>query len=204
MARGDQEAQARERSAMRRRVAELCDALSELPAIDCSDPDQIDERCRLQFRMCMDADVMPTLGTLSIALGCTCDDLRNIGRSHSGRLGRARLTNETAEVLRKNLAKLEGVFNANFENGNYPQPVAGIFAAKNNYGWTDTREVHELVVHAEVTPEQVAERYQAAIPMHVNENGEVHMLQDGQRAVSAAKIATALAGRIEQGDFETA
>lgn len=108
----------------------------------------------------------------------------------------------TAEILRKNLAKLEGVFNANFENGNYPQPVAGIFAAKNNYGWTDTREVHELVVHAEVTPEQIAERYQTAIPMHVDPQGDVRMLQDGQRAASAATIATSLAGQMERGKFE--
>ena len=113
-----------------------------------------------------------------------------------------RLTEESVEILIKELVMLESIFDGNFENGVYSQPVTGIFAAKNLFGWKDTREVHQETVSVEVTPDQISSRYGAAIPTHVDSNGQEHMLMDGIRANSAAKKAKLLQARLDNGDFE--
>ena len=132
-----------------------------------------------------------------MALGCPVSTLRN---AQSGGLEGwcgMKLTQESGEVLRKNLAEIEGIFNLNFESGAYPQPVAGIFAAKNNYGWKDTREVHEPVATVEVTPDQIATRYETALPAHVDPQNETHLLADGISANAATKAAVGMEAKLE-------
>lgn len=197
MARGDREAEKAERSRIRRNTLMARNRFHALPAFDIGDPDLMEERCQLHIDTCMELDVVPTLGSLAMALGCPVSTLRN---AQSGGLEGwcgMKLTQESGEVLRKNLAEIEGIFNLNFESGAYPQPVAGIFAAKNNYGWKDTREVHELVATVEVTPDQIATRYEAALPAHENSNGEVHLLADGISANAATKAAVGMEAKLE-------
>lgn len=201
MARGDRNAERVERSATRRRVAELIDELDRMPRIDYADPQQMAERCRLHRVRCMEMDLMPTIGTMAVALGVSMSQLSHLARAQQHGWHGRRLTRESAEVLERELLMLESSFDSNFENGSYANPVTGIFAAKNLFGWKDSRETHEIVAHVEVTPEQIAGRYMDAIPSHVNENGQVHQLQDGQRARSAGLHAARLRERIDNGDF---
>ena len=201
MARGDRNAERMERSEVRRRVATLIDELSLLDRIDYADPRQMSERCRHHRVRCMEMDLMPTVGTLAVALGVSIAQLRNLSNAQQDGFRGARLSRESVEVLQNELVMLESSFDANFENGAYANPVTGIFAAKNLFGWKDTRETHEIVAHVEVTPEQIAGRYAEALPMHVDSHGEVHGLQDAQRARSAGNIAGKLRKRIDDGDF---
>lgn len=204
MARGDRNAERMERSEVRRRVAELIDELSLLPRPDYADPESMAERCRLHRTRCMEMDLMPTVGTLAVALGVSIAQMQSLADARSNGWYGRRLSAESADVLQKELFMLECSFNSNFENGAYANPVTGIFAAKNLYGWKDTRETHEVVAHVEITPDQIAERYHAAIPMHVDPQGEVHMLQDGVRARSAARKSQKIRSRIASGDFPEA
>lgn len=202
MARGDANRLRDERSDTRKRVAMLSDELSLLPRIDYSDPDQMAERCRLARVRCMECDLVPTMGMLAIALDVSISQLTSLADARSKGWHGVRLTEESVEILVKELVMLESIFDNNFENGVYTQPVTGIFAAKNLFGWKDTREVHQESVSVEVTPDQISSRYGAAIPMHVDSNGEAHMLMDGIRANSAAKKAKLLQARLDNGDFE--
>lgn len=201
MARGDRNAERIERSETRRRVSELADELDLLPRIDYADPSQMQERCRLHRMRCKERDLVPTVGTLAIALGVSIQQLTNLGNSQTDGWRGRRLTRESVDILQKELVMLEAIFDSNFENGTYANPVTGIFAAKNLFGWKDTRETHEIVAHVEVTPDQIAGRYAEALPMHVDSHGEVHRLMDGQRARSAGRTAGKLRKRIEDGDF---
>ncbi len=201
MARGDRNAERIERSEVRRRVAVLVDELSLLPRIDYADPAQMQERCRHHRVRCMEMDLMPTVGTLAVALGVSIAQLRNLSNAQTDGWRGCKLTRESVDVLQNELVMLECSFDSNFENGAYANPVTGIFASKNLFGWKDTRETHEIVAHVEVTPEQIAGRYVEALPMHVDSHGEVHELQDGQRARSAGNMAGKLRRRIDAGDF---
>ena len=201
MARGDRNAERMERSATRRRVNELADELDLLPRIDYADPSQMQERCRLHRMMCKERDLVPTVGTLAIALGVSIQQLSNLGNAQQDGWRGVRLTSESVDVLQKELVMLEAIFDSNFENGTYANPITGIFAAKNLYGWKDTKETQQVVAHIEVTPEQIAGRYGSSVPLHVDSHGETHRLMDGVRARSAGRTAVKLQKRIDAGDF---
>lgn len=189
----------RERREIRRNALVMRNRFHELPDFDIGNPALMEERCQLHIDTCMELGLMPTLGSLALALGCPVSTLRNA--QHGGLEGWCgrKLTQESGEVLRKNLAELEGMFNTAFEGGGYPQPVAGIFAAKNNYGWRDTREVHEVKVVAEVSADELSSRYQSALPAHVDPHGETHLLMDGISANAATVAAIGLQRKLSAG-----
>ena len=199
MARGDQEAQMRERREIRRNALVMRNRFHELPDFDIGNPALMEERCQLHIDTCMELGLMPTLGSLALALGCPVSTLRNAQTGGLEGWCGMKLTQESGEILRKNLAELEGMFNTAFEAGGYPQPVAGIFAAKNNYGWRDTREVHEVKVVAEISADELASRYRGAIPAHVDPHGETHLLMDGVSANAATKAALGMEGKLSSG-----
>lgn len=199
---GDRNAERVERSEIRRLSGELLSLAKSLPPFDIGDPEQMEARCDLCFSECARLGLVPTYGAMAMFVGASIDTLLKIRGGTAGGWHRQRLTLESAFVLQKNLELLESTFDVNFENGSYAQPVTGIFASKNLYGWKDVRETHELVARIEVTAEQIAERYGAALPMHTDPQGELHRLQDGQSAEAAAKTAAALESRIANGDFE--
>lgn len=201
MARGDRLAERREREDVKRRVSRLSDELSELPRIDYGDPGQVRERCKLHRAMCEDRSLMPTIGTLAIALDVSISQVTHLANAQQSGWHGCRLTQESAEVLEKELVMIESIFDSNFENGAYANPVTGIFAAKNLFGWKDSKETQQVVAHIELTPEQIAGRYTDALPMHVDYHGEVHQLQDAQRARSAGRLGAKIGKRIDAGDF---
>lgn len=201
MARGDKQAEIEERANIRRAAIAMRNAFHQLPPFDIGDPVAMEERCQLHMDVCMEMAMMPTLGSLAMALGCPVSTLRHAQDGSLEGWCRMKLTKESGEVLRKTLSELEGIFNAAFEGGAYSQPVTGIFAAKNNYGWRDTREVHEIVARVDVQPEQIAARYADALPMHRDPQGEVHRLQEGISARAATKAAVGLEAKLESDDL---
>lgn len=201
MARGDKLAERREREDVKRRVSRLSDELSELPRIDYANPEQMRDRCKLHRAMCEEAALMPTIGTLAISLDVSIAQVTSLSDARSNGWHGVKLSQESVEVLEKELVMIESIFDSNFENGAYANPVTGIFAAKNLFGWKDTKESQQVVAHIEVTPDQIAGRYAGSLPMHVDYHGEVRQLQDGQRARSAGRLGAKLRKRIDAGDF---
>lgn len=201
MARGDRNAERIERADMRRIAAGLLAYAKRLPPFDIANPKLMEERCDLCFETCGEMGLVPTYGAMAMFLGTAIDVLLKVRNGELMGWNRMRLTQESATVLQKNLEVLEAVFDVNFENGSYAQPVTGIFASKNLYGWKDVRETHELVATVEITPDQISERYKLAMPMHRSPDGAFRRLQDGQSAEAAAKTAAALNLRVLNGDF---
>lgn len=199
---GDRERGEGERARVRHASYELARRFVQLPPFDIADPQQMWDRCMLILDTCDEVDLMPTLGAFAMGLGTSLDILRRIREGGTMGWRKQRLSAESSEVLANFLMLFEGVFDANFENGAYSQPVAGIFASKNNYGWKDTRETHEVVAHVEVTPEQIAARYQASLPAHQDVNGEVHLLQEGISSSAMARTAEMLRQRADEGRYE--
>ncbi len=198
---GDRNAERVERSEMRRLSSALLREARALPLINIADPEQMDERCGLCFERCEELGLVPTYGAMAMFIGTSIDVLLKIRNGALSGWKGMRLSRQSAIVLQKNLELLESIFDVNFENGSYAQPVTGIFASKNLHGWKDTREVHQETVSIEITPEQIAARYQQALPMHVDSHGETHRLQEGYAAEAAAKTALALGTRAGRGEF---
>lgn len=203
MARGDRNAERMERSDMRKQAARLLRIGRDLPMFDIGDPELMAERCTLCLDKCEELGLVPTYGAMAIFL---CTSIEHLVKIRNGKfLGwkRMKLTTESAEILQKYLEYIESMFDVNFENGSYAQPVTGIFASKNLHGWKDTREVHQETVSIEITPDQISSRYESALPMHVEpQTGRTRRLMDGISAEGAAKTAAALELRIADGDFE--
>lgn len=198
---GDRMAQEAERARVRRASYELAKALKALPPFDISDPAQMDERCMAILDACEEHGLIPTLGMVAIGLGTNADALRHVREGQMVGWGLERLTRQSAEVLAKNLMMYEGVFGSNFENGAYSQPVTGIFAAKNNYGWRDAREVHEVSVHVEATAEEIAGRYMGALPQHVCVDGSVREPQESRSARAIGRVADGVSEQVEAGRY---
>lgn len=203
MARGDRNAERMERSEIRKQTAKLLSVGRQLPTFDISDPDLMGERCGMCFEECERLGLVPTYGAMAIFL---CTSIEHLLKIRNGELlgwKRMHLSTESAEILQKNLEYLESMFDVNFENGSYAQPVTGIFASKNLHGWKDVREVHTESVSVEITPDQISSRYESALPMHVDEHdGKPKRLMDGISAEAAAKTAAAIEVRISDGDFD--
>lgn len=190
-----------ERRQVRKRVMDLRDALHGLEKVDLSDPVAVEERWALHYSECARLDLIPTLGSVAIAFGCSVDDIRRVGSGYSKGWGGTRFSPASAEVFIKNLMEMEGIFNANFENGSYANPVTGIFAAKNNYGWVDAREEHVVTMDVTPDPKAIEARYSSALPMHDNGHGKVYRLHDGISTHNASKRAEQLRGRLENGEY---
>lgn len=203
MARGDRNAERMERSMIRKQTATLLRIGRELPMFDIGDPELMEERCTLCLDTCEELGLVPTYGAMAIFLCTSIEHLVKIRNGMFTGWKRKHLTTQSAEILQKNLEFIESMFDVNFENGSYAQPVTGIFASKNLHGWKDVREVHTESVSMEITPDQISSRYESALPMHVEpQTGETRRLMDGISAEAAAKTAAALETRISDGDFE--
>lgn len=190
-----------ERKRVHKRVMDLRDALHGLDVVDLADPAAVEARWDLHYSECARLDLMPTLGSVAIAFCCSVDDIRRVANGHSRGWGGTRFTPASADIFAKNLMEMEGIFNANFENGGYANPVTGIFAAKNNYGWVDAREEHVVTMDVTPDPKAIAAKYQSALPMHNNGHGKVYQLQDGISTRNATRRAEQVRGRIEGGAF---
>lgn len=130
-----------------------------LPPIDISDPNQVEERIKWYFNHCFDSDMKPTVTGLRNALGVSKDTLQTWktekyrSDSHSG-------------MIKKAFDLLEELWEDYMQNGKI-NPVAGIFLGKNNFGMKDVQDVvitpNNPLGDAE-DPEKLADKYRNALP----------------------------------------
>lgn len=113
-----------------------------LPPIDISDPQQVEERIVWYFNHCIEDDMKPTVKGFCNALGISRQAL------FQWKIGRYREDTHQAIILRA-YDFLEELWEANMSNGKI-NPVSGIFLGKNNFGYQDKQEYV-------VTPNQMGE-----------------------------------------------
>lgn len=130
-------------------------AMWDLPPIDISDKDAVEERIVWYFNHCAEDDMKPTVTGLQLALGISAD---TFGRWCSGESRHG----EYSEMVKKAKAIIEDQMNAYMENGKI-NPVSGIFLLKNHFGYQDKKDVTltpgEQTMGEDKDPEELKQKY---------------------------------------------
>lgn len=108
---------------------------AELPAIDISDPVQVEERVNWYFQHCLDNDMKPGVTGLCNALGISRMTFNNWEQ------GRKASRGKHTEVMQRAKGIIEEMMEQYMMNGKI-NPVSGIFLMKNNFdGYYDRQDV---------------------------------------------------------------
>ena len=108
-------------------------ATLDLPPIDISNADEVDQRLVWYFGHCAENDMKPTVNGMCNALGIHRDTI------HAWRTGEFRAKTHQAVIL-KAYSLLEELWEDYMMNGKI-NPVAGIFLSKNLFGYSDKQEL---------------------------------------------------------------
>lgn len=131
--------------------------LMQLPKVDMTVPEAVEERMILYFALCAENDMKPSMAGMSLAFGC---DRITMWKWINGVE-----SNYIPQESRNSLKKAYQILNAQMEdymqNGKI-NPVSGIFLMKNNMGYQDKQEVvlkpsHDL--GSETSPEDLQQKY---------------------------------------------
>lgn len=145
--------------------------LFNLPAIDLEDAEQVARRLNEYFEIYGKYDMKPSVSGMAIALnGMSRPTLWAI--AHDAPTGsdgyKSALPPTVTSIIKKAYNLLETIWENNFQSGKL-NPVAGIFLAKNNYGYRDQSEyvvTPKTGDTTEVNPEEIKSRYE--IPLDNN------------------------------------
>lgn len=142
-----------------------------LPPIDFSKDQEIEDRINEYFAICAKWDVKPAVSGLSMALGLDRRRLWEIKSDVEGR--NVKLTQRGRDVIKKAYVFMENLWE-NYMLNYKIHPTAGIFLAKNNFGYKD-EQTYNLVPNnplgSETDPAAIAQKYQAALPSSIPEDG---------------------------------
>lgn len=115
--------------------------LMNLPDINLHDEEQVAERLNEYFRIYAENDMKPTVAGMGLALNGL--DRRRLWEIKadvkSGHSVVDNMPNEVRDLIKKAYKLLETMMENYMQNGKI-NPVAGIFLAKNNFGYTDKVE----------------------------------------------------------------
>jgi hypothetical protein len=118
-----------------------------LPKIDTSDPEQVEERIQWYLCHCVDNDMKPTVKGFCNALGISRNTL------WEWKTGGFRAGTHQAIILEA-YDVLEALWEDYMMNGKI-NPVSGIFLGKNNFGYQDKQEYVLTPNQQQITPEDV-------------------------------------------------
>lgn len=123
--------------------------LAMLPKIDLLKPDDVAERTRTYFEMCIKADMKPTMAGYALALDVDRLQLQKI-------IYGSRECNETSrEIIIKAYRMLTAQMEDYMSNGKI-HPIAGIYLMKNNMNYSDKENViPEIEVDKPMSIEQL-------------------------------------------------
>lgn len=107
--------------------------------VNIDDPDEVADRIREYFELCMKNDMKPTIPELGIAFGHGRDWIINIVMGR-----RAHLNDISMGYFKSAYDMINGQLEQYMLSGG-TNVVAGIFIAKNNFGYKDTQET--VVAH---------------------------------------------------------
>ena len=112
-------------------------------------PKTIEEACEKYLDICEEDGVKPSVSGLGFALGVSREVLLQWVRGE--------VSVECADVVKYYFSLLE-VFDESAMKENKTNVVAGVFLAKNNYGYKDQVE-HKIVDDREISDEEIEQRY---------------------------------------------
>lgn len=142
-------------------------ALLNMPNIDMTDEEQVQERLNEYFALYAQYDMKPTVAGMAIALnGMSRQTLRAIAKDlATGSAGyKTALPSGVATLIKKAYFLLENLWETYMNSGKV-NPVAGIFLGKNNYGYQDKTE-YVLTPNTnqdnDYNADEIRERYIAA------------------------------------------
>ena len=135
-----------------------------LPPINFAKDQEIEDRINEYFSICAKWDVKPAVSGLSMALGLDRRRLWEIKADVEDR--NVNLTQRGRDVIKKAYVFMENLWE-NYMLNYKIHPTAGIFLAKNNFGYKD-EQTYNLVPNnpmgAEGDPSTMAQKYQSALP----------------------------------------
>ena len=136
----------------------------DLPAIDISDPVQVELRIRQYFEQCVGSDMKPTVSGMALALGVDRKTLYDWSRGNYRDVTHS-------PIVKKAMNVLDALWEDYMMNGKI-NPVSGIFLGKNHFGYTDKQEIvvkPENPLGEARNPEEIKQQYLAENPESVDE-----------------------------------
>lgn len=106
------------------------------PEVDMREPEQVSERIRQYFCICIEDDMKPSVAGMACAFGV---DRKTIWAWANG-VDSKTLPTESRNLIKKAYQNLNAQMENYMQNGKI-NPVAGIFLMKNNMGYQDKQEV---------------------------------------------------------------
>ena len=131
----------------------------DLPAIDISDPVQVELRIRQYFEQCVGSDMKPTVSGMALALGVDRKTLYDWSRGNYRDVTHS-------PIVKKAMNVLDALWEDYMLNGKI-NPVSGIFLGKNHFGYTDKQEIvvkPENPLGEQKSPDEIKQRYLAENP----------------------------------------
>ena len=131
----------------------------DLPAIDISDPVQVELRIRQYFEQCVGSDMKPTVSGMALALGVDRKTLYDWSRGNYRDVTHSPIVKKAMDVL-------STLWEDYMQNGKI-NPVSGIFLGKNHFGYTDKQEIvvkPENPLGEQKSPDEIKQRYLAENP----------------------------------------
>jgi hypothetical protein len=131
----------------------------DLPAIDISDPVQVELRIRQYFEQCVGSDMKPTVSGMALALGVDRKTLYDWSRGNYRDVTHS-------PIVKKAMNVLDALWEDYMMNGKI-NPVSGIFLGKNHFGYTDKQEIvvkPENPLGEQKSPDEIKQRYLAENP----------------------------------------
>lgn len=131
----------------------------DLPAIDISDPVQVEMRIRQYFEQCVSSDMKPTVSGMALALGVDRKTLYDWSRGNYRDVTHS-------PIVKKAMNVLDALWEDYMMNGKI-NPVSGIFLGKNHFGYTDKQEIvvkPENPLGEQKSPDEIKQRYLAENP----------------------------------------
>lgn len=105
----------------------------DLPPIDISDPDQVNQRIHDYFSYCIENDRKPNMIGMANWIGVNKDTIR------SWKIGECRSSTHSA-LIKKAVNVLEELWYDYMQNGKV-NPASGIFLGKNTFGYRDSQDI---------------------------------------------------------------
>ena len=131
----------------------------DLPAIDISDPVQVELRIRQYFEQCVSSDMKPTVSGMALALGVDRKTMYDWSRGNYRDVTHS-------PIVKKAMNVLDALWEDYMMNGKI-NPVSGIFLGKNHFGYTDKQEIvvkPENPLGEQKSPDEIKQRYLAENP----------------------------------------
>lgn len=106
------------------------------PEVDMREPEQVSERIRQYFGICIEDDMKPSVADMACAFGV---DRTTLWKWLNG-IDSAYIPAQSRHLIKKAYQNLNAQMENYMQNGKI-NPVAGIFLMKNNMGYQDKQEV---------------------------------------------------------------